>query len=200
MDQKAIEKSIIRLKTATKSVENMSSCIDQDAFVEIWYVFIMAYKNIWSTLERGAKISIKSKNWFENKRRVRQNDELLEYIYQSRNQEEHGLEPVSELVPGEITLLMQVPEDLKIDVSSFKIVNGLAYLRNGQKAHILEYQPPTIALISLKMKRNKSYPVPTQHLGNELQDSSPYNIAKLALIYMNSMVNEAKNLKYTSVD
>ena len=77
-------------------MKNLDTCNTFDQFSEQWYIFLVSAKSVWTVLQQGAKFSAQSQHWFGNKQKKRRADALLQYVYQARNDEEHGLQAVLE--------------------------------------------------------------------------------------------------------
>lgn len=164
-------------------------------FTDLWFTFLTAFKSTYTALEQGSKVSPQTMQWFGAKARQRRGDELLQYLYQARNDEEHGLDQGTRAVPGRMTLQVTVPESLQIDLSNVQAANGMTRLPDGQLATVIEQQSPHIALVPVRDRdKAKAHPVPTRHLGEPIKDQSPLNIAKLALAYLTGMVKEVEGL------
>ena len=167
-----------------------------EEFTDLWFTFLTSFKSTYTALEQGSKCSAQSRQWFGAKSSERRGDELLRYLYQARNDEEHGLDQGARAVPGRMTLKVTVPESLQIDLSTAHVENGIARMPGGQHADVVEQCSPHIALIPVRDRdKAKEYPVPTIHLGVPLTDRSPLNVANLAHAYLGTMVKEAEGLK-----
>lgn len=165
-------------------------------FTDSWFVFLTAFKSTYTTLEQGAKVSAQSRQWFGAKARERRGDELLQYLFQARNDEEHGLEAGAEPVPGRITVEVKIPDSLRLDLSYIQTAGGEARLPNGTAAKIHEHILPSIILAPVRDRdRSTIYRPPVSHLGAPLADKSPLGVAKIGFGYLVGMVKEAEVLK-----
>jgi hypothetical protein len=59
---------------------------------------------------------------------------------------------------------------------------------------LVEHVLPQAHLITVRGRGNDTYQPPTTHLGQPLQDQSPFNVATLAIDYLSSLIEEAKRL------
>lgn len=100
MNLNAITKAESRLRLATQQLESCSNAANHNDFADAWYLFLVAAKNVLTTLEQGAKSSAQSRQWFGAKKQERKDDPLLQYLFQARNDEEHGLADVTKLKAG----------------------------------------------------------------------------------------------------
>lgn len=195
MDPRALEKSRSRLRSIDKAIRELEAGGTFEAFTDTWFSFLTAYKSIYTALEQGAKLSAQSRQWFGSKSSERRRDQLLQYLYQARNDEEHGLENATKAVPGRATLEIVVPDSLQIDLSNVTFHGNTARLPNGDAAKVIENIPPHVILVSVQDRGRNEYQPPTTHLGIPIQDASPLGVARLAQAYMERMVKEAEGLK-----
>jgi hypothetical protein len=196
MDQKAITKARSRLRVAEKAARELVTCKDIQEFTDIWYTFLSAAKNIYTVLEQGAKSSPQSRQWFGAVGNERRGDPLLRYVYEARNDDEHGLEPGAEYVPGRLRIGITKP-----GFSSEFTINGrsgpgntLNVQSTDGKPVLIERIPPRIKLVPVKDRTGKCYAPPEMHKNQTLSDNSPINVAGLALSYLTDLVERASKL------
>lgn len=196
MEQLAVQKAKIRLQTLKKAVEDLSECSNHDEFVGIWYTFLVAAKGIYTTLQQGAKVSPQSKQWFGAKSAVRRGDELLQYLYQARNSDEHGIGAVTKPNPGRLHIGVAKP-----GYSDSIVVNGtigpggIFSVRSADERPVLIEETPAYSeLVPVMGRAGEGYPVPTQHLGVPLASQLPIPVAQEAVKYFESLIAEAAAL------
>lgn len=203
MDSRAIVKANSRLRVAKQAAQDLAACRDFDAFTDTWYTFLTAAKNIYTVLEQGAKISAQSKQWFGAKAAERRGDPLLQYLYEARNADEHGLEPVSEVTGGDLRLsfpstgadwnasahVRRVSSDLS--VTSFEILDT----NHSDSKTIDTFQTIKKArLVDIVARGNRVLAPPSTHRGIPIAERSPQAIANLALVYLEALVRDAAEL------
>ena len=199
MDRKAVVKAQSRLRVAQKAANELVECKDFDAFNDVWYTFLTAAKNIYTVLEQGAKISPQSRQWFGAKKEERRKDDLLQYLFQARNDDEHGIEPIAEHIPG----FVGIGGGGERYSNSFMFSGGTDASGNFHISELeskdgrpvlIEHRPDSVKLISVKDRGGRLYDPPTSHKGSSLSDNSPLNVAKLALLHLEALVSEAEKL------
>ena len=104
MDRKTIRKADSRFRLARRSINNLMRAEKFEDFEDSWYQFICAAKSVHTVLELGSKGNPKSRQWMDGKNTFRNNDPLLQYIYQSRNDNEHGLDTGLDASPGPLAI------------------------------------------------------------------------------------------------
>jgi hypothetical protein len=193
MNPKAIGKAKLRLDKAREDLGKVKISKNFDEFQNSWAAFLLSANTIYTSLEQGAKSCSKSGQWFSEKKKFRKNDALLQYLHQARNADDHGIEPVTELIPGSVNIGPIDPNHrgvisnsiVEISDDGIKISNlaGIDNLR-------IEETPPTVALITV-INRGVSYPPPSEHAGSALTDLSPVNVASLGIVYLERLIDEA---------
>ncbi len=194
MDQSAIAKARSRLNSAKQIIERIAREKTYQDFSDEWYLFLVAAKNIYTLLEQGAKNSAQSRQWFGSKKNFRKNDELLQYLFIARNDEEHGLDQGTEFVRGQLKFTL--PANGQSTSVRFKhLISGsiVAETTNGQILPTEDIKPHML-LKTVRGRGGELVPPPTQHIGIPLSDTSPMAVARLAISYLESLIEEAATL------
>jgi len=183
MNPEALIKARRRLEKMSAALEALRPPSTPDAVEAAWEDFIMAAGGLYSALEQGAKVNDKCKAWFGRRKHERKKDPLLRYVHQARNAEEHGIKRITQRNSSAITLGPGAEVQLMSDGKSWKAENakGDVKLLND-----------VVVLIPVQDARfGDWFDPPTSHLGQELKDASPLNIAALCLAYAQAMLAEA---------
>ncbi|RWB98869.1 MAG: hypothetical protein EOQ56_19230 [Mesorhizobium sp.] len=196
MKKAAIEKANSRLAKARESVTAIGSATTYPSFQSAWTDFLLAANAIYSILERGAKGNQSSINWFGRAKGTRRKDPLLQYIHHARNADEHGIAPVTELVPGSVSIKGVGGNAVHIENLVINDGNFRAEVKpvNGSLPSIT-LQRPTAKLISVTDDRfGDTFDPPTHHLGTPILENSPLAVAELAIAYLATMMLDAEQL------
>jgi hypothetical protein len=212
MDIRAISKSNERLTMMARALENLKSSESTQEFRAAWLIFIESANSILNFLKAGCKKSPVCMAWYENEIRFKDSDELLDYVIEARNVEEHGLEITAEHTP-QINMYgfrsLKIGESM-VDQFGNRFESGVsgellaAYITHGRplrnppvfrKIGGGEVQNRTIAARSMltdlkKRNRTKLHP-PTVHKGIKISDSSPLIVANLTYAYFEDLVKRA---------
>ncbi len=198
MKPAAIEKARARLRNAKRAIADIEKCTDYHEFTDLWYTFLTSNKAIYTALNKGAKNNPQSRQWMGGKARQRKEDQLLQYLFQARDDDEHGLNQVTERKPGHLAIGKAAPGFSKsIHIKSLIIEDGKV---SGEvesmdnKPVLIESTPPHPILATVHGRGNVSFVPPAEHLGHSLPDQSPLTVAKLAITYMESLIDEAETL------
>jgi hypothetical protein len=92
MDKLAIAHAKRSLEYAKEAIEAMRASKDFSQAARAWHNFLVAFYEVYEKLKAGTKKDKLSEAWFRELSSFRMNDELLNYLYQARNNETHGLD------------------------------------------------------------------------------------------------------------
>ena len=193
MKKAAIIKAQRRLDKARKALENVAHSTNHDDFESAWTDLLISLNTIMTVLEKGAKDSPQSRQWFGGKKKEVRTDPLLRYLVQARNADEHGLEKVSEHVPASLSVgrgnrFVHI-EYVKFDhlgrmSAKFTALDG----RPLDVTHTL----PHAALVAVSDDRfGDTFAPPNEHLGQSIDDPSPYWAGEKAVAYYQALITEA---------
>ncbi|MDR7116816.1 hypothetical protein [Caulobacter sp. BE254] len=198
MDKRAIVKAASRLRVAEKAAAELAECKTHEAFTDTWYTFLTASKNVYTILEQGAKTDPRSRQWYGGVAAERRGDDLLQYIYEARNDDEHGLEEMSEAVPGSLSVGVTKPgfsNRIRLDGTlggppgtalTITPLDGLPILSKVTSPHI--------RLRNVKARGNRVLAPPASHLGRPLQNASPLGVAEATIAYLGALIGRADAL------
>jgi hypothetical protein len=197
MDSRSIIKAKSRLLAARKAVSDLAACQDYQSFAATWYIFLFSCKGIYPVLEQGAKVSAQSRQWFGAKAAIRRADPLLQYLFQARDDDEHGINPVLENVPASVGIGVNRP-----GFSQSIWVNHLSCGPDGMQGQVTgaDGKPVLIevtrphARLTVVQGRGKSYAPPEMHLGIRLESNLPLPVACAGLAYFETLIREAEGL------
>jgi hypothetical protein len=186
----ACNKAKDRLRKASDCLNSIEHIKSFAEFEQVWCDFLIAGNSIHSILEKGARSSVQCRQWFGGKKRERAGDELLSYMHQARNAEEHGLEAVTALSPGAIEL--GTKGELRAESISFG-PDGIKVVPLPGVPIPYRIRPPRIVLKTVTDDRyGSSFPPPGTHLGRAIPNPSPIPVGKAWLAYLEALVREAE--------
>lgn len=212
MDHRAIQKARSRLRNAKAALTTLDSTKDFIEFADSWSLFLVSWKGIYTVLEQGSKTSPQSQQWFGAKKRIRRNDQLLQYMFEARNDDEHGLEisvtyedqflQVGMPEPGESEHYQIGGGPIKGKPlvifgrgSSHKFMGstseGITVTSLDGKPIPIRSRPSRAALTEVNARGRPNISPPREHLSKALVDLSPLEAANLVYIYATELVDEA---------
>ncbi|MEH6697092.1 MAG: hypothetical protein V7672_00180 [Brevundimonas sp.] len=191
MKTKAITQANDRLRRAKAALARVASASSFEDLSEAWSDFLLLSNGVYFKLALGAVGCGKSEAWRGRKRRERKVDELLQYLHQARNSDEHGIEPVAEMKG-------------KLSISGFGYLRGLVAipLEDGSAKIALDADPEVevsfstyAALVPVtNSEHGDTFQVPTCHLGHALVNPTPQRAGKLFVSYLERLIAEAAEL------
>lgn len=202
MDTKALAKCNIRLAVAEKAVADLRQWKSFAEFDVAWFTFLSAWKAIYTSLEQGAKGHQKSTQWFGLRNKARREDELLQYLYQARNDDTHGLEELAQKVPGGFAFGKAIDPTKPVYIHNMIInsVGDVTKITVDGATNFdpsVEVIPPKAILLPVRDRdkiSGKTYLPPSSHLGKPLTDNSPLSVAELGLSYVKALIEDARSL------
>lgn len=198
MDSKAVYKAQSRLRLSEKALKELSLCKSHQEFEDIWYNFLVASKNVYTVLEQGSKSSAQSRQWFGGKSDERRNDPLLAYLFHARDDDEHGLNAITEFKHGSLNIGVKRPGfSNSFYLEDVTIIDGKITIQKieslDNKPVLIEQRAPHTVLATVTSRGNK-YAPPTEHKGTLLETNLPIPVAALGFAYLKELVEEAKTL------
>jgi hypothetical protein len=186
MKQAAIDSAVTEFNRAAQSMDELAA---SNNFAEVerhWAAFLVSAGRVFTKLQQGAKASGKSKAWFGRKLHERRTDPLLLYLWHSRNADEHGIQAVTQQHPGIIKSVEPTPAELQ----EFHCKMQDQPHPYGALA-MLEIVNPHVMLVDI-IDHGVRYCPPHAHGGSAISNPHPNNVGLLALSYLDSMINEAR--------
>jgi hypothetical protein len=194
MHPAAIERARSRLRVAKKAIKDLGASRDMDAFHDAWHTFLTSTKNVYDILKMGANTTTaQSRQWYGGKARERKGDPLLQYVYEARNADEHGLSSSVERKPGSFTIPANRPgfaRGVRLD-GQFGGGGRLRITSLDGNPVAFEVTSPHAVLVPITARGNRVLQPPETHLGKPLTSNDPVPVAEYALAYLDALVEEA---------
>jgi hypothetical protein len=188
MDKKAVD---VARTEYTRAVENAALIRTANDFAKIenaWAAFLVAAGRVYTKLEQGSKISAKSKAWWGKKLHERRTDPLLCYVWHARNADEHTLQQITERQDTSVKFVEPTEQD---DGALHEAMKGET--RPWVPLALTEIVWAHVKFLDV-IDRGVRYSAPQTHLGVEITDTSPANMAGMVLAYLEVMLKEADQL------
>lgn len=190
-DLKKVDQQVIK---AERAFNRLCATSDPDETMDAWEDFLTAIGKIYFKLRAATPLSGPSDAWLGRKTKERRDDPLLEYVFQARNSDTHGIEDVTQtwsnfnfgLGSDSPILGINAPE-------SGSISDVVGILPSGERVPIPTIETRIVRLITVHdRKHDDSYEVPSTHFGDRLPHPlEPAYVAGLALNYIKDLVQEA---------
>ncbi len=191
-----IEKCRKRLSEAHDFFRLCKSSRSHEEFANNWADFLIKAAAIIHIMETASTKTPQGRQWHYAKKKQARKDPLTLYMYQARNAEEHGLEPLTELEPGGIGIGAK-GQGVHIRHGVFT-ANGFFGIigKNPDGCYPTAIvRPPQLHLLPVVDDRHRNtYAPPREHLGRPIEDKSPLGVGELYLKYLSDLIAEAEEL------
>lgn len=176
---------IRELTWAAEAISEMHAADDFDCYEKAWLDYLHYLDRGWNKLEK--LLTGISQQKLSHARQTRKSDALLSYLMHARNVDEHTIRQV----------VTKRPSSLKISggPGGGTIHRGV-FSGDGQVGNLvcegaldIDFVPERMEIISVS-DRGVLYDVPAHHLGVPMESLIPHHLARLALHYYESLLNE----------
>lgn len=199
MKPEAVEQAKIRLAKARRATARLLEAQSYEDAEDAWTDFLSAATAVYSKLEQGCKKHGPSEAWYGRKKKFRKDDQLLNYLHQARNSDEHGIERVVEkkVRSWDFTYSPVVSGKNsfgaihRVDIHEIDEATGA----EGKFMATGLLHGPTIMCIKVRNTNfGDEFDVPRMHLGREIDFPIPQEISLLTLHYLGVLIREAEQL------
>lgn len=174
---------ILQARSPRVWADDLKACSNAWADVLIW-----GHRAI-SKLEQGAKHG-SSSGWFGQITSQRRTDPLLSYMHHARNVDEHALVKVYETTKADIKL--SIPQNKPAQFHTELTEDGHFLVRPLNSWTKVEGVERAGLLLKAAESRGRTYPVPDQHLGHAITESSARALSEIFSTYLTRVIDEAE--------
>ena len=180
------------LSEAAKAVVAMRQAQNLDALEVAWKEFLKRIDRTWNKAEGHYYRSPKWHSWSEKYACLRTKDPLLLYLRQSRNVEEHSIEPIAIRQPSRLTLdgIPDASGHKALFIKEMRMENGHVYIDTGGTPAVMNFSPGHIRLVPVT-QRGVTYQPPTMHMGRAVDSNDLLGIADLAFNFYKAFLEAA---------
>jgi len=167
------------LKAAQNSLENMRNSKSFEEFEEHWKTYLFCIEKVWNKIERSCMEFGDFQPWQGQYKKLRKKDELLQYIKQARDTDNHSIQDLSTLKKSRLNMtpLNKGSHTIKHMV----VVSGQLQHYEGDPMKV-EFTPATIKANRVK-NNGRWYNPPRSHLGKRLGGKHPVEIAEHGIFF-----------------
>ena len=163
---KPLDSAKNKLKEAKNCIDAMKVSKSFDKFEYNWKNYLYTIEKTWQKACHQLKRSPKFQGWPKRGkvRNLRKKDELLSYLVNSRGADKHTIKDITKRKSGGVGINSPVN---------------------------VTFYPAKIVLVDV-VNGGKTYLVPSKHLGRNLKNSSPIDIAEQSYKFYEEFINEAE--------
>ena len=194
MNPKALKKADQQVTKAERAFNRLCATSDPDETIDAWDDFLTALGKIYFKLQGATPKNGPSDAWHGRKLKERSDDPLLEYVFQARNSETHGVEDVTQTWVNHNIAIAGDGPFFGINVPEGQSISDLVgILPNGERVPIPTVSSRNVRLTAVHdRKHGNSYELPKTHFGEQLPDVlEPAYVAGMTLNYVKSLIQEA---------
>ena len=193
-----MERAKDRLRIAQKASDEIAAAASYANLCDSWYIFLAAYKGIYTSLEQAAKGDVAATTWYAQRKAEQKSDDLLRYIFQARNDQEHGLG--RSVLDTDHSYVFSIPdsdvENRQVQLKTEADGSMTIFRPDGGPIELVRSFPSFGTLLAVR-NRGIEYLPPGRHLGVPIGDLSPKTAAALAVDYAKGMVADAARFEET---
>jgi hypothetical protein len=174
-----------RAKEAFERMRNAKSFAE---FEESWREYLRRIDRVWNKAEAHFRRSPKWGGWAGKFVALRTKDELLSYLMQARNADEHTVGDIAEKQPGGIAINAADPSRA-LHIRKLEMSGGKMFLDADNAIVVIV---PERAKLLPVTNRGKTYSAPTKHLGAELDANNVLDVAERGLRFYEDFLEKAE--------
>lgn len=184
-DSNAIEKCLDRLDEAREALFRARSTGQVRDLRRHYSLFLRACGGVINMIEAAAQATPQGKQWYGGKRNAAKKDDLLRYMHQARNVEEHSAANPAIFKPSRVTLGSAPAEYGPPDA-------GLGIPGGGSILNIWNGERRLLPLVDTRY--NQHFAPPAEHAGKPLRSQDPIEVGEVYLAYLEAIVREVTEL------
>jgi hypothetical protein len=177
---------------AKAKLADLEGASDVKSVTNAWSELLVEVQRLFNKLEQGAKAAPALSAWYGAVKHERRLDPLLRYVQHARNTDEHGLESITGRRGPSVSAGQPGTPPM---IHHIEVADGMRVASVAFNGRLLELRPhPLMVSLAPVMDRGVRYDPPTVHLGSQLADLSPTTVARLAVSYLDKLVERAAQL------
>lgn len=202
MIDSALNQARGRLRLAERAFQSLQEAgQEMDAFNIHWRDFLVQWKGTYTKLQQAAKQTPQEVQWLGEINTIRRKDPLLRWLFEARNDEEHGV--ITSAVHNPDLHGFYVEEDAVVDRITYSSAGGFPRLFKADGKEIATkaagFIPAQSALLEVTEKDGKrKVPPPTSHLGKPI-DPKPLVAAEFGLEWLQQTYARAEEMHKVSI-
>lgn len=175
--------------TAVSAIEAMRNAKSLNEFEECWKSFLHRLERVWNKASHHYGKSPKWNGWKGKYEQLRQRDPLLSYLVNARGAEEHTVNEIVSRDGGGIGINPAKGNSLYIE--EMTINNGTISIKSPQQLRI-DFISAKTKLLPV-VNRGRTYPVPTTHLGRQIDPANVVEVAEAGAKFYEKFLNEVES-------
>ena len=189
MSEDPLKHSKAELRAALRAIEAMNSSDSMDQFESEWREFLTCLEKVWTKVERTCQPHRDAfQPWQGQFQALRKKDMLLRYLKQARDADNHSIQDMTKIKPGETTFNFVNPTGGYIH--HLEIRNGNVVTYQGDPM-VQTTTPPHPVAVPVQNNGIWFNP-PTSHLGKPVLNLHPVTLAELGIAFYSNFVDQVE--------
>lgn len=177
------------IKAAKKCISDMESSTNFDDMEQLWRNCLNHIEKSFTKLLNAINpVKGQFTNAFSKEYAIKGNDDLLRYIKQARDCDNHTIGDISQKVPASTTINPAPGSDTLYIKKLIFDGAGIMHFEGGPA--LIEFHHESIEAIAVT-SRSGTYEPPKSHLGNPINSKKPVALAKAGVAFYESWIEES---------
>lgn len=177
------------LKAANSSIKGMQEARSYETYEQQWRNFLNHLEKSFEKLKIACAPKIgKFNNFAATEISLRSRDQLLVYLKQARNADNHSIADVSKKSPGSFSINPATGNSLTLDLLT--ISDGKVTILSSKDLKI-DIIPDSIEVITIT-NRGVAYPPPTSHLNEKIDTKLPDALAEKGIAFYITLIDKVE--------
>jgi hypothetical protein len=182
------DQPFIELERAEAAIAAMRDAGNLNDFEEHWKQYLHRVERVWNKARAHYGRSPKWLGWASKYEQARKSDPLLCYLINARGAEEHSVNEIVGREPGGVGI--NAAEGTSLHIKRIEQRDGKLVIESDQPLKI-DFIAARTTLVPVT-NRGRVYPVPSSHLGQQIDPKAVPNLAELATTYYRTALAAAE--------
>lgn len=184
MNKQALERARAHGREARRAADFLKTATDIEEATRAWKTLLIEGHRVFSKLSAGANGYGRTVPWIGGLKRDRKKDELLRYMHQARNADEHGIAEVVIDAPPTFSIF-PIDPTIPAYISYMRHDgNSIAYCEGAKNAGIVQ-TCRRLELIAV-VNGGVTYQPPRSHQGEPWVELAPARVAAAFMVYIDA--------------
>ncbi|HIE9800708.1 TPA: hypothetical protein ACXR0F_001254 [Klebsiella pneumoniae] len=177
------------IKAAKKCISDMESSTNFDDMEQLWRDCLNHIEKSFTKLLNAINpVKGQFTNAFSKEYAIKGSDDLLRYIKQARDCDNHTIGDISKKVPASTTI-DPAPGSNSLYIKNLSI-DGFGNMHFEGASALIQFHPESIEAIAVT-SRSGTYDPPNSHLGNPITSTKPVDLARAGIAFYENWIEES---------
>ena len=178
----------VQLGKVRAEIESMAASTSTHEFENHWMRFLSELRRVWNKTDATFEQTIGWRSWKNCYDKVVSGDELLRYLWEARNTDEHTVQDIAKKKDGFLGL--RAGSTGSAHIRELKIENGMLKI-DGDGSVEVTFRPANVHLLPVKTRKGTTVDVPHTYKGEPINPDDILNLARLGASFYEEFVLDA---------